>query len=164
MACILLNKTTSDAVRRVIWELFELIPTPEAALAVPEADIARIIKPLGLTKRAAYIQRMSAQYLGGAWRSVAELAGCGQYATDAYALFCTGDWRAMAPPADKELIKYFRFLQARAGAFMCATGCAALTCFARTRRQTARGVGCRGTRPPRVSASQACKHAPAAVR
>ena len=113
MACILLNKTTSDAVRRVIWELFELIPTPEAALAVPEADIARIIKPLGLTKRAAYIQRMSAQYLGGAWRSVAELSGCGQYATDAYALFCTGDWRAMAPPDDKELIKYFRFLQAR---------------------------------------------------
>jgi methyl-CpG-binding domain protein 4 len=112
VACILLNKTTSDAVRRVIWELFQLIPTPEAATAVAEADIARILKPLGLVKRAAYIQRMSAQYLGGEWRHVEQLCGCGRYAADAYALFCSGAWRQLAdsPPADKELIKYYRFL------------------------------------------------------
>jgi hypothetical protein len=111
VACILLNKTTSDAVRRIIWELFELIPTPEAALAVPEEAIARIVRPLGLAKRAAYIKRMSEQYLSSDWRRVSELQGCGQYASDAYALFCSGDWRSLAPPEDKELIKYFRFLQ-----------------------------------------------------
>jgi methyl-CpG-binding domain protein 4 len=109
VACLLLNKTTGDAVRRVIWELFQLIPTPEAALAAPLEAIVRIIRPLGLTKRAGYIQRLSQQYLHSDWRNVRELTGCGKYASDAYALFCSGAWRDVAPE-DKELRKYHVFL------------------------------------------------------
>jgi hypothetical protein len=108
VACLLLNKTTGDAVRRVIWELFQLIPTPEAALAAPLDAIVRIIRPLGLTKRAGYIQRLSQQYLQSDWRNVRELTGCGKYASDAYALFCSGAWRDVAPE-DKELRKYHAF-------------------------------------------------------
>jgi methyl-CpG-binding domain protein 4 len=109
VACLLLNKTTGDAVRRVIWDLFELIPTPEAALAAPLDAIVRIIRPLGLTRRAGYIQRLSEQYLHSDWRNVRELTGCGKYASDAYALFCSGAWRDVAPE-DKELVKYHAFL------------------------------------------------------
>ena len=110
VACICLNKTSCAVVRTLIWELFQLIPTPEAALTVPEEDILRIIRPLGLSKRAGYIKRLSEQYLRDDWRVVTELAGCGKYASDAYALFVSGDWRGLKPE-DKELSKYFAFLQ-----------------------------------------------------
>ena len=111
VACVLLNKTSCAVVRTLIWELFALIPTPEeAAVAVPEGDILRIIRPLGLSKRAGYIKKLSEQYLRDDWRVVTELAGCGKYASDAYALFVSGDWRGLKPD-DKELVKYHAFLQ-----------------------------------------------------
>ena len=109
VACICLNKTSCAVVRTLIWELFQLVPTPEAALAVPEDAILRIIRPLGLSKRAGYIKRLSEQYLRDDWRVVTELAGCGKYASDAYALFVSGDWREVQPE-DKELKKYKAFL------------------------------------------------------
>ena len=110
VACVLLNKTSCAVVRTLIWELFALIPTPEAAVAVPEEDILRIIRPLGLSKRAGFIKRLSEQYLRDDWRVVTDLAGCGKYASDAYALFVSGDWRGLKPE-DKELVKYLAFLQ-----------------------------------------------------
>lgn len=109
VACILLNKTSCAVVRTLIWELFELCPTPEAAVSTDEEAIRRIIRPLGLAKRAGYIRRLSAQYLAGEWRVVTELAGCGKYASDAYALFVSGEWRGLKPE-DKELVKYHAFL------------------------------------------------------
>lgn len=109
VACICLNKTSCAVVRTLIWELFQLIPTPEAAVATPEDAILRIIRPLGLSKRAGYIKRLSEQYLSDDWRVVTELAGCGKYASDAYALFVSGDWREVAAE-DKELRKYKAFL------------------------------------------------------
>ena len=33
----------------------------------------------------------------------------GQYAADAYNIFCRGDWRSVAP-TDKDLLKYHRWL------------------------------------------------------
>ncbi len=115
VACILLNHTTCGAVRHVIWDLFQLVPTPEAALAAPEAALARIIAPLGLVKRASYIRRMSEQYLRADWASPEELCGCGRYAADAYALFVSGAWRELPEPEDKELKKYHRFLHETVG-------------------------------------------------
>jgi len=115
VACLLLNKTSALCVRRVIWDLFELCGTPEAALAVPVAAIERIVRPLGLARRAGLLRRLSAAYLDAKWVSVSELPGCGRYACDAHALFCAGTWATLKPPADKELIKYWTYLHETGG-------------------------------------------------
>ena len=44
------------------------------------------------------------------WTSPLELHGIGQYAADAYFMFCRGDWRDIHP-ADKDLLKYRAFLE-----------------------------------------------------
>ena len=44
------------------------------------------------------------------WTSPLELHGIGQYAADAYYMFCRGDWRSIHP-ADKDLAKYRAFLE-----------------------------------------------------
>lgn len=38
-----------------------------------------------------------------------ELHGVGQYAADAYNIFCRGDWRSVAPK-DKDLLRYHQWL------------------------------------------------------
>jgi endonuclease III len=51
-------------VRLVIWRLFEMCPTPEAAASADQTAIRDLIKPLGLfNKRAAAVQRFSREYL-----------------------------------------------------------------------------------------------------
>jgi methyl-CpG-binding domain protein 4 len=66
--------------RRVIWDLFELCPTPEAAVAMEVGRIEEVIRPLGLQKkRARMIQKFSREYLGKDWSNVAELHGIGKY-------------------------------------------------------------------------------------
>lgn len=115
VACLLLNKTSALCVRRIIWDLFELAGTPEAALAVPEAAIERIVRPLGLARRAGLLRRLSAAYLEAKWTTVSQLPGCGRYAADAHALFCAGTWASLPPPADKELIKYWTYLHETGG-------------------------------------------------
>ncbi len=58
IVCVLLQ------VRNVIWRLFELCPSPEAAVAADVAAIQDIIYPLGLfRKRAIAVQRFSQDYL-----------------------------------------------------------------------------------------------------
>ena len=43
------------------------------------------------------------------WTDPKELHGVGQYAADAYNIFCRGDWRSVSP-TDKDLLKYHRWL------------------------------------------------------
>jgi methyl-CpG-binding domain protein 4 len=48
----------------VIWRLFDLCPTPQAAAAADEAAVRELIRPLGLfNKRAAAVLRFSQEYL-----------------------------------------------------------------------------------------------------
>ena len=52
-------------VRKVIWDLFLLCPTPAAAASADVAAIQALIQPLGLfRKRAVAIQKLSRDYLG----------------------------------------------------------------------------------------------------
>ncbi|CAI5479141.1 unnamed protein product [Closterium sp. Yama58-4] len=79
VACMLLNKTAGRQLHKVIWDLFRLIPSPEAAIAAPTAEIARTIQSLGLhNKRAAMIQRFSAEFPRGDWTDVRQLHGIGK--------------------------------------------------------------------------------------
>ncbi|GBG90817.1 hypothetical protein CBR_g51322 [Chara braunii] len=115
IACILLHKTGGHQMHKVIWDLFELIPTPEAAIAASEADIANVIRSLGLyNKRAKMIKRFSEEYLRGDWTDVTQLHGIGKYGADAYAIFCQGRWREVQPE-DHVLTDYWRFLHATDG-------------------------------------------------
>jgi len=109
VACVLLNKTRGEVVRRVVFDLFTLCPTAQKCVSTPLEDIMRIIEPLGLHKRAEYIKRLSQQYIDDMWTHVGELCGCGKYACDAYSLFISGEWR-LVEPQDKELVKYKQFL------------------------------------------------------
>ena len=48
----------------MLWELFQLIPTPEAAAAADPSAIEKVIWPLGLfRKRAVMVHRFSMDYL-----------------------------------------------------------------------------------------------------
>ena len=112
VACMLLNKTSINQVRSVIWKLFDLIPNAQAAVEADETEIEAIIQPLGLfRKRSKAIKRFSQEYLEKDWESPDELHGIGTYAADAYAIFCIPDaWRKLEPE-DKELKLYVKFLK-----------------------------------------------------
>ncbi|KAG7666769.1 putative Methyl-CpG-binding domain protein 4-like protein [Nannochloris sp. 'desiccata'] len=116
IACLLLNKTSGSQVRNVIWDLFKLIPTPEAATTIEDtSEIEKIIQPLGLfRKRAVAIKKMSVEYLNKQWRDPKELFSLGQYASDAYFIFCRGMWRDICPE-DKDLKRYRDWLEATEG-------------------------------------------------
>jgi methyl-CpG-binding domain protein 4 len=116
VACLLLNKTSGTQVRNVIWDLFKLIPTPEAAAAIDDtSQIEKIIHPLGLfRKRAVAVKKMSVDYLHKQWRDPKELFNLGQYASDAYFIFCRGMWRDVYPE-DKDLKRYRDWLESTGG-------------------------------------------------
>jgi len=109
VACILLNKTSCTCARRVARELFLLAPNAHTCLSLSEERLTEVISPLGLRKRASYIKRLSEAFVRDEWQSVRELAGCGKYAEDAYALFVSGQWRDVQPQ-DKELRRYHEWL------------------------------------------------------
>jgi methyl-CpG-binding domain protein 4 len=110
VVCVLLNKTTCLQVRTVVSQLFVICPTAEAAALADVESIRRVIAPLGLVKRAEGIISLSAAYLTTSWVRVTELPFVGKYASDAYALFCSGAWRDVEPD-DKELVRYHAFLR-----------------------------------------------------
>ncbi|GAB4822354.1 hypothetical protein N2152v2_009400 [Parachlorella kessleri] len=115
VACMLLNKTSGKQVRKVIWDLFLLCPTPAAATSADVAAIQTLIQPLGLfRKRAVAIQKLSRDYLEKQWRDPQELHGIGKYAADAYYMFCRGRWHDVAPE-DKDLLKYRQWLESTQG-------------------------------------------------
>ena len=115
VACMLLNKTTANQVRRVLPRLFSLCPTPAAAVAAETAALEAIIQPLGLfRKRAVALQRMSDDYINKDWCDPQELFGCGVYSSDAYFIFCRGQWRDIEPD-DKDLKRYKEWLVATGG-------------------------------------------------
>ncbi|PSC75056.1 methyl-binding domain 4 [Micractinium conductrix] len=115
VACMLLNKTSGAQVRKVIWELFSLCPTPAAAIAADVQQVQNLIQPLGLfRKRALAIQQLSHEYLYKVWRDPTELYGIGKYAADAYLMFSRGRWREVQPD-DKDLKRYHEWLESTGG-------------------------------------------------
>ena len=51
-------------VRKIIWKLFELMPTPEAGMHADEATVRELIQPLGLApKRAPMLIRFCRDYV-----------------------------------------------------------------------------------------------------
>jgi methyl-CpG-binding domain protein 4 len=98
-----------------MWEFFQRWPTPEDASRADESEIQELIKNLGLSKRRAHIlKRMSQEYLQDDWEDPIQLYGCGKYASDAWHIFCIGDWKEIEP-SDHALNWYHDFLKQHYG-------------------------------------------------
>lgn len=119
LSCILLNRTTAVQVRSVVWDLLKAYPTPEALVEASEDDLERLLRPLGMyRKRAVGIRRFSRDYMAtptDIWRKdPTVLFGVGPYGSDAFKIFCLGEWQSVTPE-DKDLKKYVEFLSRTEG-------------------------------------------------
>ncbi|CAL0332923.1 unnamed protein product [Lupinus luteus] len=107
---VLLNRTTDVQVRGVLSNLFNLCPNAKSCVEVEEGEIEQVIRTLGLeSKLAKALQRLSHEYLHESWTHVTQLHCVGKYVGDAYAIFCTGEWRNVTP-TDNDLLLYWNFL------------------------------------------------------
>ena len=107
--CLCLNMTSGRQVRPVLPELFNRWPNPVAMKYAHDETLKTLIRPLGfVNKRSLALKRMSADWLAKDWKSVKELYGCGQYATDSDEIFYQGC--LTLKPQDGELARYLRFV------------------------------------------------------
>ena len=95
-----------------MWEFFSKYPTAKSAAQEDPGIIQEMIQPLGLSeRRSRALVRMSNDYLKKDWKDAPEvLYGIGKYASDAYRIYCLGDWRNVEPK-DGALVNYCTFLQ-----------------------------------------------------
>ncbi len=95
-----------------MWKFFTLYPSAEIASKASQCELQEMIQPLGLSeRRSKALIRMSNDYLTKDWRNSPEvLYGIGKYASDAYKIFCVGDWRNVEPK-DHALNDYHDWLR-----------------------------------------------------
>jgi len=112
VACIFCNLTKRVDAEPYIWKFFDKYPDAESAAAANQKDIQNMIQPLGLSeRRSKALVRMSDGYLKDNWRDTPDvLYGIGKYASDAYQIFCLGNWRDVEPK-DHALNDYHGFLK-----------------------------------------------------
>tara|TARA_B100000700_G_scaffold331642_1_gene466449 strand:- start:26844 stop:27317 length:474 start_codon:yes stop_codon:yes gene_type:complete len=112
VACIFCNLTKRVESEPYMWKFFDLYPTPEKAACANQKKLQNMIQPLGLSqRRSKTLIRMSNDYLTKDWRNSPEvLYGIGKYASDAYRIFCLGDWRNVEP-RDHALNDYHGWLR-----------------------------------------------------
>lgn len=111
--CVLLNKTSRKQLDKIVDELFERWPTPDAMMDADAAELGELIRPLGLWRqRTTSLRKMAAQWdaIGGGTvlPSVAQvysLYGVGKYAVDSYEMFVRRDPDNVRP-TDKELLRW----------------------------------------------------------
>jgi len=118
VATILLNKQRATRMAPLMHRLFARWPTAKALAQADVAELSELLRPLGLQhQRANRIVAMSAAWVacdGDVGDSASRLPGIGQYGADAFALFCTPNWRSVRPK-DIELSKYVRWLREHLG-------------------------------------------------
>jgi len=112
VACIFCNLTKRVDAEPYIWKFFDKYPDAESAATANQKDIQNMIQPLGLSeRRSKALVRMSDGYLKDNWRDTPDvLYGIGKYASDAYQIFCLGNWRDVEPK-DHALNDYHGFLK-----------------------------------------------------
>ena len=112
VACIFCNLTKRVQAEPYLWNFLSKYPTPLAASTANVCEIQEMIKPLGLSKRrSSALVRMSNDYIIKDWANQPEqLYGIGKYASDAYRIFCLGDWKAVEPK-DHALSDYHKRLK-----------------------------------------------------
>jgi methyl-CpG-binding domain protein 4 len=93
-----------------MWKFFERWPSAESAAQADVEEVREMVKGLGFGKRRAQtLVKMSAGYLRDDWDDPSELYGVGKYASDAWHIFCVGDWKS-TQPKDHALVHYHTWL------------------------------------------------------
>ena len=112
VACIFCNLTRRVDAEPYMWKFFEAYPTAKDTSNADPSDIQRMIQPLGLSdRRSRALVRMSSDYIGKQWRMSPDvLYGIGKYGSDAYKIFCLGEWQNVEPK-DHALNDYHSFLK-----------------------------------------------------
>ncbi len=111
VACIFCNLTKRVQAEPYFWECVSRWPRPADMARANPAEIEEIIQPLGLSRRRSKaLVQMSKDYMQKDWRDQPEvLYGIGKYASDAYRIFCKGEWQKVEP-RDHALNDYHRWL------------------------------------------------------
>ena len=112
VACIFCNLTKRVQSEPYMRDFFKLYPTPETAAKANQNDIQKMIAPLGLSqRRSKALIMMSNDYLQKDWKDKPDvLYGIGKYGSDAYRIFCKGEWEEVIPK-DGALVNYRTFLE-----------------------------------------------------
>ena len=112
VACIFCNLTRRVDAEPYMWRFFNTYPTPGDASRADWKNIQKMIQPLGLSeRRSKSLIKMSNDYLSKQWQDKPEvLYGIGKYGSDAYKIFCLGDWRVVEP-SDHALNDYHTWLK-----------------------------------------------------
>jgi endonuclease III len=104
VACILLNQTTNQQVRKILYPLFEFIVSAEKTSLLSPDQIYPIIKSTGFGNvKSKRIIEMSKKWISG-FEKIHELPGVGKYATESWQIFVEG--KRDFSPSDKKLRMY----------------------------------------------------------
>ena len=111
VVCIFCNLTKRVQAEPYFWECVSRWPRPADMANANPAEIEEIIQPLGLSRRRSKaLVQMSKDYMQKDWRDQPEvLYGIGKYASDAYRIFCKGEWQKVEP-RDHALNDYHQWL------------------------------------------------------
>lgn len=112
VACIMLNLTSIKQVRPVISQFFERFPTADDCASASQAEIAELIKPLGLYNRRAATMIKLSKAFSLERKSVRDLPGVGDYAADSWRIFVDG--KMDVEPKDSKLKKYIEWARRQA--------------------------------------------------
>ena len=112
VVCIFCNLTKRVQAEPYFWKCIEKWPGPDEMAKANPLDIEILIQPLGLSKRRSKtLVKMSNDYMQKDWKDHPEvLYGIGKYASDAYRIFCLGEWKKVNP-RDGALVNYHNFLK-----------------------------------------------------
>jgi len=78
-----------------MWRFFERYPNAKSASDADVDELQRMIQPRGLSeRRSRALVRISKVCTHDSWREDPRgLYSIGKYASDAYQIFCVGNWR-----------------------------------------------------------------------
>jgi len=112
VCCIFCNLTKRRTSEPYFWETIKRWPTPKDLANADEQELLNLIAPLGLSeRRMRALKRMSDDYIKLDWKIDPKcLYGIGKYASDAYQIFCTGNWQNVEPK-DGALVNYHNYLK-----------------------------------------------------
>jgi len=111
VCCIFCNLTKRRTAEPYFWEVLKKWPSPGALANASYDELVKLIQPLGLSqRRAKALKQMSYDYTHKEWKNDATtLYGIGKYGSDAYQIFCVGNWKDIEPK-DGALVNYKNYL------------------------------------------------------
>lgn len=112
VCCIFCNLTKRMTAEPYFWEVLKRWDSPESLANADHDELVKLIQPLGLSqRRAKALKKMSYEYTRKEWKEDAtKLYGIGKYGSDAYRIFCKGEWREVEPK-DGALVNYHNYLK-----------------------------------------------------